>query len=93
MKKKTYKSTRPYQIFTYRIIIEPDEGKTFHGYVPTLPGCHTWGNTISETKKYLREAIQLYLASLKDDDESIPQEQGLEFFETISEGELNIVRK
>ena len=93
MKKKASKITQPYQTFTYRIIIEPDDGGTFHGYVPALPGCHTWGKTLNATKKHLREALQLYLASLKDDNEPIPQEQGLEFFETVSERELNIIRK
>ena len=90
---KNSKITKPYQIFTYRIIIEPDEGDTFHGYVPALSGCHTWGKTINETKKHLREAIQLYLASLKDDNEPIPQEQGLEFFETVSERGLSVIKK
>ncbi len=49
--------------YTYRTIIEPDD-KLFHGYVPALPGCHTFGKTITETKKYLKEAIELYVESL-----------------------------
>lgn len=93
MKDKDYKSTHPYQIFTYRIIIEPDEKHTFHGYVPALPGCHTWGKTIDETKKRLREAIQVYLLSLRDDNEPIPHERGMEFFETVSEKELAAIKK
>ena len=48
---------------TYRTIIEPD-GKYFHGYAPALPGCHTFGKTISETKKHLREAIEVYIETL-----------------------------
>ena len=48
---------------TYRVIIEKDS-KGFHGYVPALRGCHTWGKTIEETKKHLNEAIGLYLESL-----------------------------
>lgn len=71
--------------YSPRVIIEPDEGGTFHGYVPALQGCRTWGKTISEAQKHLKEAMQLYLASLKKDNEPIPQEQGLEFFETVSE--------
>ncbi|MEX0918814.1 MAG: type II toxin-antitoxin system HicB family antitoxin [Candidatus Paceibacterota bacterium] len=45
--------------YTYRIIIEPD-GKYFHGYVPALIGCHTYGRTLTETKKNLNQAISLY---------------------------------
>lgn len=67
---------------TYRVIIEPD-GKKFHGYVPALSGCHTWGKTIGETKKNLQEAIELYLESLIADGERIPQDQSFESFETV----------
>lgn len=56
--------------YTFRVIIEPDENNTFHGYVPFLPGCHTWGETIEKTKKNLRDAIQAYIASLMDDKKS-----------------------
>ena len=81
------------RIYTFRVIIEPDENNTFHGYVPSLPGCHTWGETIEETKKNLKEAITVYVASLIADKEPIPQETGLEFFETISEEELKPVMR
>jgi len=81
------------RIYTYRVIIEPDEKNTFHGYVPALPGCHTWGETIEEAKKNLKDAIRAYIASLIVDKEPIPKEVGLEFFETVSEKELESVRK
>lgn len=68
---------------TYRVIIEPD-GKVFHGYVPALPGCHTWGKTIEETREHLRDAIDVYLKSLIDDGESIPEDKGVEVIETIT---------
>ncbi|MEK7147788.1 MAG: type II toxin-antitoxin system HicB family antitoxin [Patescibacteria group bacterium] len=69
--------------YTYRTIIEPD-GKYFHGYVPALPGCHTFGKTIVEAKKNLREAMELYLEDLKIDNEVIPDDKSFESFETIS---------
>lgn len=68
--------------YTYRIIIEPD-GKYFHGYVPALSGCHTFGKTLAETKKNLREAITLYLEDIHADNESIPQDLSFESFETV----------
>lgn len=68
--------------YTYRVIIDSD-GKGFHGYVPALPGCHTWGKTIADTKKHLNEAIALYLESLVAHKESIPHEQSFESFETV----------
>jgi predicted RNase H-like HicB family nuclease len=70
--------------YSFRIIIEPDEKNTFHGFVPSLHGCHTWGKTFEETRENLRDAIKAYVLSLIEDGESIPQEKGLEAFETIS---------
>ena len=81
------------KIYTFRVIIEPDEKNTFHGYVPSLPGCHTWGESLEKTKKNLKDAILVYVESLKADGELIPKEQGLEFFESISEKELRPVKK
>ena len=69
--------------YTYRIIIEPDEG-AYHGYVPALPGCHTHGATIEETRANLRDAMGLYLAHLSEKQQMIPEESGLESFETVA---------
>jgi predicted RNase H-like HicB family nuclease len=68
--------------YTFRVIIEPD-GKKFHGYVPSLPGCHTFGETIEITKLHLREAIQVYVESVMKEGHPIPIELGLESFETV----------
>ncbi len=80
MKKKPF--------FTYRAIVEPDENNTFHAYIPALPGCHTWGNSIEEARKNLREAAILYLSSLRENNENIPEEEGFEFVETFSAEEV-----
>jgi antitoxin HicB len=78
------------QTYTFRVIIEPDENNTFHGYAPSLPGCHTYGKTIEKTKKNLKDAIQSYIVSLIDDKKPVPQEKGFESFTTISEKELKL---
>lgn len=70
------------KIQTYRIIIEPD-GKFYHAYVPALPGCHTYGKSIAEAKKHVREAILAYLESLKKDRLPVPEDNSFETFETI----------
>ncbi len=69
---------------TYRIIIEPDEKGTYHAYVPALRGCHTWGESIDEARKNIREAMSLYIESMRDMGEDIPEDSGLESFETIA---------
>ena len=72
------------KIRTYRVIIEPDENDAFHAYVPSLPGCHTWGNSLSEAKTHVKEAIQLYVADLAESGEIIPEEKSFDTFETVA---------
>jgi predicted RNase H-like HicB family nuclease len=69
--------------YTYRVIIEED-GNQFHGYVPALLGCHTFGKTVEATRKNLREAIQLFVESIVESKEEVPEDRGIEMFETIS---------
>ena len=71
------------QPFTYRVIIDPDGNHTFHGYVPTLPGCHTWGKTLEEVKHNLREAMTVYIEDMIADGELVPEEKSFESFETV----------
>lgn len=70
--------------YTYRIIVEPDERNTFHAYVPALPGCHSWGNSVEDARKQIRDAISAYIRSLLADKEKIPQDNGIEAVEVIS---------
>ena len=70
-------------IRTYRIIIEPDEGNTFHAYAPALPGCHTWGDSVRDAQKHMKEAIELYVADLVSKGEQVPSEQSFDTFETV----------
>lgn len=76
--------------YTFRTIIESDEKGTFHGYVPVLSGCHTFGATIEETRKNLKDAISVYVSSLIADGENVPQDNGFESFETVTKKELEM---
>ena len=42
--------------------------------VPSLPGCHTQGETLEEAERNVKEAITLYLESLAAHGEPIPEE-------------------
>jgi len=61
---------------SYRILLrkEPEGGYTV--IVPSLPGCVTYGDTIEEATKMAKEAIELYIESLKEHNEEIPTEEG-----------------
>lgn len=56
----------------YRVILrrEPEGGYTVN--VPSLPGCVTYGDTVDEAIEMAREAISLYIESLKDHGDEIP---------------------
>ncbi len=69
--------------YAFRTIIEKD-GKFYHGSVPALPGCHTYGKTIDETKKFLNEAIEGYLVSCRKHGDPIPEDNAYYSFETVS---------
>ena len=60
-------------VYQFTIVIEPDE-EGFHAYVPALPGCHTFGATIDETRANIAEAIQLHIESMQEEGEPIPVE-------------------
>lgn len=77
------------KLFTFRVIIEPEKEGGYHGFVPLLPGLHTQGDTLEETKGNLKEAIICHLRGLKKDREMIPQEGDVfELVQTFSEKEL-----
>ena len=59
-------------MLTFTVVIEPDEDM-FHAYVPILPGCHTFGETIEEALVNIREAMELYVESLREDGEAVPE--------------------
>ncbi len=67
----------------YRVLIEQDEDGVFVAEVPALPGCISQGGTRIEALKNIREAIQLYLESLKTHNEPIPPPIDEELVEVI----------
>ena len=50
-----------------KIVLEPSEEGGYTGYVPSLPGCISEGDTVEEAMANLREAIELYLEPVEDD--------------------------
>lgn len=59
----------------YTIVLDPDEeGRGYTVTVPSLPGCITQGRTKEEAIERAKEAIALYLDSLKAEDRPLPIE-------------------
>jgi predicted RNase H-like HicB family nuclease len=56
----------------YVVIVE--EGETSIGaYVPDLPGCVAIGESREEVLGLIREALEIHIESLRDNDEPIPR--------------------
>jgi predicted RNase H-like HicB family nuclease len=51
-----------------KIILEPSEEAGYTAIVPSLPGCISEGDTKEEALKNIREAIELYLEPIEDDE-------------------------
>jgi predicted RNase H-like HicB family nuclease len=56
----------------YRIYIERDEDGVFVVTCPALPGCVSQGANRDEALANIREAIELYLESLREHGETVP---------------------
>ena len=81
-------------LYTFRVIIEPDEPRGYHGFVPLLRGVHTGGRTIEEVKVNLKEAIRCHLQGLRKDGFPVPQEENaLELIQSFSASELAVIRR
>lgn len=68
---------------TFRTIIQKD-GRFYHGYVPSLPGCHTQGKTIEETQKNLKKAIKLWITTHQELKWPVPEDSSIESLLTIT---------
>jgi len=51
------------------VIIEKDEFG-YYAYCPELKGCHTQGDTLEEVLKNIKEAVELYLETLDEEEKS-----------------------
>jgi predicted RNase H-like HicB family nuclease len=56
----------------FRVMIQRDEDGVYLAEVPALPGCVSQGTTRSEALNNVREAIALYLESLKGHGDPTP---------------------
>lgn len=57
----------------YKVILEQQEEGGYTVYVPALPGCVSQGETVKEALSNIKEAIEVYLESLKERGLSTPK--------------------
>lgn len=70
------------KVITYRAIIQKD-GKGYHGFIPALPGCHTYDFTIEKVRKNLKEAIRGWAEARKSKGWEIPVDETIETLEAV----------
>ena len=56
------------RVYEFDVVILEDESGGYVALVPALPGCHTQGDTIDEVMRNVKEAIELYLETLSDEE-------------------------
>ena len=56
----------------YAVVIEKGE-ENYSAYVLDFPGCVAAGETVAETERLIREAIEFHLEGLRADGLPIPQ--------------------
>lgn len=57
-----------------QVIIEAEEEGGYHVHCPSLPGCHSQGETIDEALVNIREAIDLYIEDMLQNGEDVPED-------------------
>jgi len=62
------------KLFKYTVIYTSEPEGGFTVTVPALLGCVTYGKDLKEAEKMAKDAIKLYLESLKAHKESVPED-------------------
>jgi predicted RNase H-like HicB family nuclease len=52
----------------FTVVIEQDEDGVYVASVPELPGCHTQAQTLDELNQRIKEAIELYLEVMSENE-------------------------
>ena len=61
-----------------KVILEPSDEGGYTAIAPSLPGCISEGDTKEEALKNVREAIELYLKPVEDDQVFAPNSEIIE---------------
>lgn len=61
---------------TYRILLRKEPEGSYTAIVPSLPGCITWDETVEHALGMAKDAIEGYIAVLKEEGEPVPDDNG-----------------
>jgi len=63
----------------YMVVLHSSEEGGYWAEVPALPGCFSQGETVEETLKNVKEAIESHLIALKAEGKQAPKDQTMVF--------------
>jgi predicted RNase H-like HicB family nuclease len=63
----------------YSVVVHEAEEGGFWVEVPALPGCYSQGESLEEALTNVREAIELYLETLREDGGEPPRDEDVVF--------------
>lgn len=63
------------KVLNYNIVLRPEPEGGYTVFVPSLPGCITYGKDTDEAKEMAADAIGAYVASLRKHREPIPSDE------------------
>jgi antitoxin HicB len=58
--------------YRFNIVLRPEPEGGFTALVPALPGCVTYGKSLAEARRLVKDAIVGYIRSLRKHKEPIP---------------------
>ena len=58
----------------YSVVVHKGEEGGFWVEVPALPGCYSQGESVEETLRNVRESIELYLETLREEGQNAPND-------------------
>ncbi|TFH41173.1 MAG: type II toxin-antitoxin system HicB family antitoxin [ANME-2 cluster archaeon] len=59
----------------YTVLVYNAEEGGYWAEVPALPGCYSQGETVEETMKNVKEAVEAHIMALKEEKVKVPTEE------------------
>lgn len=65
------------RVYKFTVVFEPEKEQkgVYNVFVPALPGCLSFGDSLAEARYNICEAIELYLSTLLEEDRPIPKDK------------------
>jgi len=58
----------------FHIYLRPEPEGGFTVFVPSLPGCITWGKDLAQAREMAADAIAAYLESMRESGDPLPSD-------------------